>query len=83
MWADEVPADAEQRLEERIDALVAAWRTSAAYVVAVTNEVGSGVVPPTVSGGLFRDWLGRVNQRLAAESEEVVLVTAGRVLSLS
>ena len=51
MWADEVPADAEQRLEERIDALVAAWRTSAAYVVAVTNEVGSGVVPPTVSGG--------------------------------
>ncbi|MBO2528331.1 MAG: adenosylcobinamide kinase [Thermobifida sp.] len=82
MWADEVPADAEQRLEERIDALVAAWRTSAAYVVAVTNEVGSGVVPPTVSGGLFRDWLGRVNQRLAAESEEVVLVTAGRVLSL-
>jgi adenosylcobinamide kinase/adenosylcobinamide-phosphate guanylyltransferase len=31
---------------------------------------------------MFRDELGRVNQRLAAESEESVLVVAGRVLPL-
>ncbi len=48
----------------------------------MTNEVGSGVVPPTPSGGLFRDQMGRLNQLLAAESEEVILVTAGRVLEL-
>ena len=82
MWAEQAPADAEERLAARVDALVAAWRASGAYVVAVTNEVGSGVVPPTASGGLFRDWLGRLNQLLAAESEEVVLATAGRVVPL-
>ena len=35
-------------------------------VVAVSNEVGSGVVPSTRAGVLFRDALGRLNQRLAS-----------------
>ena len=46
-------------------------------VVAVSNEVGAGVVPATPSGRLFRDELGRLNARLAAESDEVVLLVAG------
>ncbi|WP_184638747.1 bifunctional adenosylcobinamide kinase/adenosylcobinamide-phosphate guanylyltransferase [Streptomonospora salina] len=82
LWQERPPADAEDRLQARLDELLQVWRQCPAYVVAVTNEVGSGVVPPTVSGGLFRDWLGRANQLLAAESEEVVLATAGRVLEL-
>ncbi|MFD0776984.1 bifunctional adenosylcobinamide kinase/adenosylcobinamide-phosphate guanylyltransferase, partial [Streptomonospora algeriensis] len=82
MWQERPPAGAEEELSARLDELVEIWRRCPAYVVAVTNEVGSGVVPPTVSGGLFRDWLGRANQLLAAESEEVVLATAGRVLEL-
>ena len=59
------------------DQLVAAWRAVRVPVVAVTNEVGSGVVPPTTAGRLFRDELGRLNARLAAESDEVVLLVAG------
>ncbi|MEV3975123.1 bifunctional adenosylcobinamide kinase/adenosylcobinamide-phosphate guanylyltransferase, partial [Streptomyces sp. NPDC050698] len=51
-------------------------------IVAVTNEVGSGVVPDTKSGRLFRDLLGLVNSRIASESESVVLMTAGLPLSL-
>jgi adenosylcobinamide kinase/adenosylcobinamide-phosphate guanylyltransferase len=51
-------------------------------VVLVTNEVGLGVVPAHRSGRLFRDLLGTVNQRLAAECDEVHLVVAGRVLQL-
>ena len=51
-------------------------------VVLVTNEVGLGVVPEHRSGRLFRDLLGTVNQRLAAECDEVHLVVAGRVLVL-
>jgi adenosylcobinamide kinase/adenosylcobinamide-phosphate guanylyltransferase len=51
-------------------------------VVAVSDETGSGVVPPTPAGRLFRDQLGQLNQRLAAESEEAVLVVAGRVVTL-
>ncbi|HKB31872.1 MAG TPA: bifunctional adenosylcobinamide kinase/adenosylcobinamide-phosphate guanylyltransferase, partial [Streptosporangiaceae bacterium] len=38
--------------------------------------------PAAESGRRFRDELGRLNQLLAAESEEAVLVVAGRVLSL-
>lgn len=82
MWHDPPPPGAEEALSSRIDELVHVWRNTSVHVVAVTNEVGSGVVPPTASGGLFRDQLGRLNQILAAESEETVLVTAGRVVEL-
>lgn len=66
----------------RCDELVAAWRGAGRRIVAVSDEVGLGVVPATASGRAFRDALGRLNQRLAAESEDVALVVAGRVLSL-
>ncbi|GAA3118746.1 adenosylcobinamide kinase/adenosylcobinamide phosphate guanyltransferase [Streptosporangium carneum] len=66
----------------RCDELVAAWRQARSRVVAVSDEVGLGVVPATSSGRMFRDVLGRLNQRLAAESEEVALVVAGRLLPL-
>ncbi|XVQ13607.1 bifunctional adenosylcobinamide kinase/adenosylcobinamide-phosphate guanylyltransferase [Spirillospora sp. CA-255316] len=66
----------------RLDELVAAWRGAAARVVAVSDEVGLSLVPATASGRAFRDLLGRLNQRLAAESEEAALVVAGRVVEL-
>jgi adenosylcobinamide kinase/adenosylcobinamide-phosphate guanylyltransferase len=70
------------KLDARIAELVGAWRQASAYVVAVSDETGLGVIPETPAGRTFRDWLGRVNQALAAESEEVELVVAGRVLPL-
>lgn len=82
VWAEEPPPCAKKEVWRRVDDLVSAWRRTQAYVVAVSSEVGSGVVPATPSGGLFRDWLGRLNQMLAAESEEAVLTVAGRVLEL-
>ena len=48
----------------------------------MSDETGLGVVPATPAGRLFRDELGRLNQALAAESEEAELVVAGRVLPL-
>jgi adenosylcobinamide kinase/adenosylcobinamide-phosphate guanylyltransferase len=71
-------AGAGGRLAERADALVAAWRQADGYVIAVSDETGLGVVPGTRAGRLFRDELGRLNQRLAAEADEFVLVVAGR-----
>ncbi|MDQ2627243.1 MAG: bifunctional adenosylcobinamide kinase/adenosylcobinamide-phosphate guanylyltransferase [Actinomycetota bacterium] len=65
-----------------IDELVAAWRVCPAPAVAVSNEVGSGVVPATPSGRLFRDLLGVLNTRIAAESHDVVLMVAGRPFRL-
>ncbi|TDB99615.1 bifunctional adenosylcobinamide kinase/adenosylcobinamide-phosphate guanylyltransferase [Nonomuraea longispora] len=66
----------------RCDDLVAAWRRAPEPIVAVSDEVGLGVVPATAAGRAFRDVLGRLNERLAAESEHVALVVAGRPLEL-
>ena len=74
--------DWQNRLDAEVDRLVDAWRSVAVPVVAVSNEVGSGVVPGTRSGVLFRDALGRLNQRLADASEDVRVVVAGRVQQL-
>ena len=70
-------------LADRIAELIGAWRQTSAHVVAVSDETGLGVVPATPAGRLFRDELGRLNQALAAESEETELVVAGRVLPLA
>jgi adenosylcobinamide kinase / adenosylcobinamide-phosphate guanylyltransferase len=78
----EGPADSAARLAERIAGLVGAWRQTGAHVVAVSDETGLGVVPGTPAGRLFRDELGRLNQMLAAESEETELVVAGRIIPL-
>ena len=82
MWDETPPDDAEEMVEGRVHGLLEAWRTTQAYVVAVTNEVGSGVVPATRAGRIFRDHLGLLNQWVGAESEEVVLTAAGRVTEL-
>jgi adenosylcobinamide kinase/adenosylcobinamide-phosphate guanylyltransferase len=73
---------AQEELAEAIGGLLGAWRQTSAYVVAVSDETGLGVVPATPAGRLFRDELGRLNQALAAESEEAELVVAGRALPL-
>jgi len=75
MWSD--AGDADARLAERTDRLVASWQQTSRRVIAVSNEVGCGVVPATTSGRRFRDELGWLNSRIAAASEAVWLCTAG------
>ncbi len=75
-------APGRENLAARIAGLTGAWRQARGYVVAVSDETGLGVVPATQAGRQFRDELGRLNQALAAESEEAELVLAGRVLPL-
>ncbi|MEV7438495.1 bifunctional adenosylcobinamide kinase/adenosylcobinamide-phosphate guanylyltransferase [Streptomyces griseoviridis] len=82
-WDDAVWADGGERaLRARVRELVAAVRASGRTVVAVSNEVGSGIVPATASGRRYRDELGRLNAAVAAECEQVVLVVAGQALVL-
>jgi adenosylcobinamide kinase/adenosylcobinamide-phosphate guanylyltransferase len=69
-------------LDRRVDALCSAWAGTGRHVVAVSDEVGSGVVPASSSGRRFRDELGLLNQRLAATADEVHLVVAGLPLRL-
>ncbi|MFI1535654.1 bifunctional adenosylcobinamide kinase/adenosylcobinamide-phosphate guanylyltransferase [Streptomyces anandii] len=72
----------ERALRERVTELTTAVRTTARTVVAVSNEVGSGIVPATASGRRYRDELGRLNTAFAAECEQVLLVVAGQALPL-
>ena len=69
--------DADTELAGRTDRLVEAWQQTRRHAVAVSNEVGCGIVPATPSGRRFRDELGWLNSRLAAASDEVWLCTAG------
>jgi adenosyl cobinamide kinase/adenosyl cobinamide phosphate guanylyltransferase len=50
--------------------------------VAVSNEVGLGVVPATPLGRAYRDLLGRVNASWVAVADDAALVVAGRALRL-
>lgn len=53
-----------------------------AQLVLVTNEVGYSVVPENALARKFRTVQGRLNQRLAAAANKVVLFTAGLPLVL-
>ncbi|GGQ49927.1 bifunctional adenosylcobinamide kinase/adenosylcobinamide-phosphate guanylyltransferase [Kitasatospora griseola] len=82
-WDDERWLDGgREAVEARCAALAAAWAGTRRTVVAVSNEVGMGVVPATASGRRFRDTLGRLNMAVADASEQVLLVVAGQVLTI-
>ena len=50
--------------------------------IAISNEVGLGVVPATVLGRRYRDCLGRANAAWAEAADDAFLVVAGRLLRL-
>lgn len=74
--------EVERRVTAEIDALLAHIAASAATWIAVSNEVGMGLVPPYPLGRQYRDLLGRVNMRLAARAERAYLLVAGLPLDL-
>lgn len=51
-------------------------------VVMVSNEVGMGVIAPFPLGRAFSDLQGKLNQEIAALSDQVFLLTAGIPLRL-
>nr|WSY55508.1 bifunctional adenosylcobinamide kinase/adenosylcobinamide-phosphate guanylyltransferase [Streptomyces sp. NBC_00886] len=82
-WDDTEWGDGgEKQLRERVRELTAAVRATRRTLVAVSNEVGSGIVPATASGRRYRDELGRLNAAVAGECEHVLLVVAGQALTL-
>jgi adenosylcobinamide kinase/adenosylcobinamide-phosphate guanylyltransferase len=68
--------------DKQVERLLDAWRRTEARVVVVSNEVGQGVVPQTASGRLFRDLHGRLNAAVAAASDDVTFMLAGRPVQL-
>ena len=70
-------ADANAAVLSEVDRLLEIYARSDAAWLLVSNEVGMGVAPPTRLGNLYRDMLGRANQRIAAGADEVILLVAG------
>ena len=69
--AEELGARAAARAAER-----------SGLTIAVTNEVGLGIVPDNALARRYRDVLGRVNATWAAAAGEAYFVVAGRALRL-
>jgi adenosylcobinamide kinase / adenosylcobinamide-phosphate guanylyltransferase len=72
----------DEEIEGEARSVAAAAGARAGLTVAVTNEVGLGIVPAAPLGRRYRDLLGRVNTLWAAEAERALLVAAGRTLQL-
>ncbi len=77
---DEVAAQA--LLERELDELLAAYDEGRASLIVVSNELGSGLVPPYPLGRVYRDILGWAHQRLAARADLAYLIVAGLPLDL-
>ena len=58
------------------------YQSGGASWIVVSNEVGLGVVPPTELGRTYADELGRVNQLVAAEADDVYFMAAGLPLRM-
>jgi adenosylcobinamide kinase/adenosylcobinamide-phosphate guanylyltransferase len=67
----------EAGLEACVEGLCAALKTTSRKVIVVSNEVGSGVVPAYELGRRLRDFVGEINQRVAAVADTVLLMVAG------
>lgn len=73
---------AERDLAAATQSLTEAVQSCPIPIALVANEVGMGIVPENALARRFRDEAGRLNQRIAATAQEVVLVAAGLPLWL-
>ena len=80
-WDEPLP-NWQGEFRDQLEELVAAWQSRRGIAIAVTNEAGWGLVSTYRSGRVFTELLGEVNQEMAAASDEVILIVAGRPLHL-
>ena len=81
LWLSNLFA-AERDAEVETGALLAAIAAREGEVIAVSNEIGLGLVPMEPLSRRFRDAQGRLNQRVAAAADRVEFVAAGLPLRL-
>ena len=80
--SDDDPDDVDEvaawkRVEDELDGVLDTFCAEDMPWIVVSNEVGWGLVPPYPLGRVYRDLLGRTNQRVAAMADQVYLMVAG------
>ena len=70
-------------VEARAGAAAASAAARPAPTVAVSNEVGAGIVPADPLSRRYRDLLGQVNAAWAAAADQALLLVAGRAVPLA
>jgi adenosylcobinamide kinase / adenosylcobinamide-phosphate guanylyltransferase len=69
-------------IEHEVGRLDAALDDRNAATIAVSNEVGLGVIPETPLGRTFRDEAGALNRHLAVQAGRVIMMVAGLPLTI-
>ena len=72
----------DEQWEVFVQAFLLALSNLNGVCIVVIEETGWGVVPPTAVGGLFRDRLGALAQRLDRQASRSWLVLQGRAVDL-
>ena len=72
----------DEQVERRARSAAAAVAARAAPAVAVSNEVGAGIVPADPLARRYRDLLGQVNAIWAGAAGQALLLVAGRAVPL-
>lgn len=72
----------EAHIQQEFTLFLNTLRTQDRTAVLVSGEVGLGLVAPYRMGRVFTDILGRLNQRLAAEADEVYFLACGLPMKL-
>jgi len=76
-FADIDEAILDNEVQQEITDLIDCIKRTAVSFIIVSNETGLGLVPENRMGRLYRDCLGRANQRLAQIADEVYFLIAG------
>lgn len=83
---ERIPLEKQKETEDRVvaevEGLIKKIIKTEGNLVMVTNEVGYSIVPENHVARVYRDIVGRVNQRIAAMASEVYIVACGIPLRL-
>lgn len=62
---------------QEIDRVLEMVKTSTSTLIVVTNELGMGIVPENRLSRIYRDIVGRINQRVAGSADDVYFLVSG------
>lgn len=86
LWLSTILGDEPAELDPLLDGPVAAALDAIGRrpgpVIVVSDDVGGGIVPMHAGARAYRDLVGMVHQRFAAQADEVHLLVAGLPLRL-